>query len=120
MHGSLASYPPGSTISLLSFTDPLMLSIPLGPPKFNLAFDPQSQFLLIAGPCVIESEDLCLSIAGRVKETVEKLGASRVMPYVFKASFDKANRSSANSKRGVEIETGLEILAHVRDQDRKS
>ncbi len=93
-----------------------MLPIPLGPAKFNLAFDPQRQFLLIAGPCVIESLDMCLTIGGTVKELCEKLGGPAVMPYVFKASFDKANRSSAKSPRGVSIEKGLEILAAVGAQ----
>ena len=93
-----------------------MLPIPLGPAKMKLAFDPKTQFLLVAGPCVIESLDLCLSIAGRVKETCAKLGGNAVMPYVFKASFDKANRSSAKSHRGVDLEKGLEILAAVREQ----
>ena len=69
-----------------------MLPIPLGPPKLGLTWEPDLQFLLVAGPCVIESLDLCLTIAGTVKETYKKLGAG---PYVFKASFDKANRSSA-------------------------
>jgi len=73
---------------------------------------PQSQFLLIAGPCVIESLDLCLSIAGTVKELATKLQ----VPYVFKASFDKANRSSAKSYRGYGLEKGLEILSQVREQ----
>ena len=53
-------------------------------------------FFLIAGPCVIESEALCLDIAFRMKEITEKLG----IPYIFKASFDKANRTSATSFRG--------------------
>lgn len=73
---------------------------------------PQGQFLLIAGPCVIESLDLCLSIAGTVKELAAKLD----IPYVFKASFDKANRSSAKSYRGFGLEQGLEILSQVREQ----
>ena len=93
-----------------------MLPIPLGPAKFNLAFDPQRQFLLIAGPCVIESLDLCLTIGGTVKELCQKLGGPAVIPYVFKASFDKANRSSAKSQRGVSLEKGLEILAAVGAQ----
>ncbi|HEY4328903.1 MAG TPA: 3-deoxy-8-phosphooctulonate synthase [Phycisphaerae bacterium] len=93
-----------------------MLPIPLGPAKFNLTFNPNSQFLLIAGPCVIESLDLCLTIAGTVKETCQKLGGNNVIPYIFKASFDKANRSSAKSHRGVDMDKGLEILAAVREQ----
>ena len=93
-----------------------MLSMPLGPVKLGLSFDARSQFLLIAGPCVIESLDLCMTIAGTVKETAKKLGGPAVIPYVFKASFDKANRSSAKSHRGVSMEKGLEILAEVRKQ----
>ena len=93
-----------------------MLSIPLGPTKNQRLWDPAAQFLLIAGPCVIESLDLCLTICGKVKETCAKLGGSAVIPYVFKASFDKANRSSAKSYRGMEMEKGLEILAAVREQ----
>ncbi|HVT80074.1 MAG TPA: 3-deoxy-8-phosphooctulonate synthase [Phycisphaerae bacterium] len=80
------------------------------------SYNPASQFLLIAGPCVIESLDLCLTIAGTVKETCQKLGGSAVIPYVFKASFDKANRSSAKSPRGMDLDKGVEILAAVGDR----
>ena len=68
-------------------------------------------FVLIAGPCVIESEDLCRHIAGSVKETCAALG----IPYVFKASFDKANRTSGASFRGQGPQEGLEILARIRE-----
>lgn len=68
-------------------------------------------FQLIAGPCVIESEELVLSIAGQMKEITDELG----IPYTFKASFDKANRTSINSFRGPGIEEGLEILQKVKD-----
>ena len=78
-----------------------------------VTFNPREQFLLIAGPCVIESLDLCLHIAGTVKEACAKLGGGAVIPYVFKASFDKANRSSVKTPRGVAMEKGLEILAAV-------
>ncbi|MDP1654153.1 MAG: 3-deoxy-8-phosphooctulonate synthase [Rhodocyclaceae bacterium] len=67
---------------------------------------------LIAGPCVAESEQLCLDVAGRMKEITGKLG----MPYIFKASYDKANRSSSQSFRGHGMEEGLRILAEVRRQ----
>jgi 2-dehydro-3-deoxyphosphooctonate aldolase (KDO 8-P synthase) len=90
-----------------------MLPIPLGSAGRSVTFDPERQFLLIAGPCVIESLDLCLTIGGTVKELCQKLGGPAVIPYVFKASFDKANRSSAKSQRGVSLEKGLEILAAV-------
>jgi len=71
-----------------------------------------STFFLIAGPCVIESEQMCLDIAGTMKETTDRLG----IPYIFKASFDKANRSSGKSFRGPGRDAGLEILAKVRHQ----
>ncbi|MFN4148356.1 MAG: 3-deoxy-8-phosphooctulonate synthase [Rhodocyclaceae bacterium] len=65
---------------------------------------------LIAGPCTAESEQLCLDVAGRMKEITGRLG----IPYVFKASYDKANRSSGESPRGPGMEKGLEWLARVR------
>ena len=68
-------------------------------------------FQLIAGPCVIESEEMVLSIAGQMKELTEKLG----IPYTFKASFDKANRTSLTSFRGPGMEEGLRILKKVKD-----
>jgi 2-dehydro-3-deoxyphosphooctonate aldolase (KDO 8-P synthase) len=66
--------------------------------------------LLISGPCVIESEALVEEVAGQLCELTTKLG----IPYVFKASFDKANRSSAKSFRGPGMEQGLKILEGVR------
>ncbi len=66
--------------------------------------------VLIAGPCVIESRDHCLRLAERIAHIAHELG----LPYVFKASYDKANRSSLDSFRGPGIEDGLRILAHVR------
>ena len=69
-------------------------------------------FFLIAGPCVVESEGLVLEIAGRMQEITTALG----IPYVFKASYDKANRSSKSSFRGPGIEEGLRILSEVRRQ----
>lgn len=68
-------------------------------------------FQLIAGPCVIESEEQVLSIAAKMKEITGELG----IPYTFKASFDKANRTSINSYRGPGIEEGLKILKKVKD-----
>ena len=70
------------------------------------------KMFLIAGPCVIESEDLVNEVAGKMKEITDKLG----IQYVFKASFDKANRSSISSFRGPGIEKGLEILARVKEK----
>jgi 2-dehydro-3-deoxyphosphooctonate aldolase (KDO 8-P synthase) len=67
---------------------------------------------LIAGPCVIESQQLALEVAGRLKEITARLQ----MPFVFKASYDKANRSSGQSFRGLGIEQGLRILAEVQRQ----
>jgi 2-dehydro-3-deoxyphosphooctonate aldolase (KDO 8-P synthase) len=68
--------------------------------------------LLIAGPCVIESAALVSEVAGQLCELTTRLG----IPYVFKASFDKANRSSAKSFRGPGLDAGLKILADVRRQ----
>jgi 2-dehydro-3-deoxyphosphooctonate aldolase (KDO 8-P synthase) len=73
---------------------------------------PDRPFFLIAGPCVIESEALVLDVAGRMKEITAALG----IPYIFKASFDKANRSSKSSFRGPGIAEGLRVLAEVRRQ----
>lgn len=67
---------------------------------------------LIAGPCVIESERLILDTAATLKEMTGRLG----MPFIFKASFDKANRSSANSFRGLGLEEGLRILERVKTE----
>jgi 2-dehydro-3-deoxyphosphooctonate aldolase (KDO 8-P synthase) len=69
-------------------------------------------FFLIAGPCVVESEGLVLDIAGRMQEITTALG----IPYIFKASYDKANRSSGASFRGPGIEEGLRILSEVKRQ----
>ena len=69
-------------------------------------------FFLIAGPCVVESEGLVLDIAGRMQEITGALG----IPYIFKASYDKANRSSKASFRGPGIEEGLRILSEVKRQ----
>lgn len=67
-------------------------------------------FFLIAGPCVIESEQLQMDVAGRLKEMTAALG----IPFIFKSSFDKANRSSGSSFRGPGIDKGLDILAKVK------
>lgn len=67
---------------------------------------------VIAGPCVIESEELCMEVGTRAKEIADGLG----MPYIFKASFDKANRTSVKSFRGPGIDKGLEILASVKSK----
>ena len=67
-------------------------------------------FFLIAGPCVVESEQLQMDVAGRLKEITVELG----IPFIFKSSYDKANRSSGSSFRGPGMARGLEILAKVR------
>ncbi|HYC42186.1 MAG TPA: 3-deoxy-8-phosphooctulonate synthase [Noviherbaspirillum sp.] len=69
-------------------------------------------FFLIAGPCVIESQQMALDTAGRLKEITSELG----IPFIYKSSFDKANRSSGSSFRGLGMEKGLEILAEVKKQ----
>ncbi|MCX6922103.1 MAG: 3-deoxy-8-phosphooctulonate synthase [Verrucomicrobia bacterium] len=70
------------------------------------------RLILIAGPCAIESEELCLEVASALKKTCDRLGIF----YVFKASYDKANRTSAKSFRGPGLEQGLAVLAKVRAQ----
>ncbi len=66
---------------------------------------------LIAGPCAIESEAMCMQVCARLKELCDKYD----IQYIFKSSFDKANRSSIHSDRGIGIEKGLKILAKVKD-----
>ena len=70
------------------------------------------RFFLIAGPCVIESEQSAIDIAGQLKE----ITAALKIPFIYKSSFDKANRSSGTSFRGLGMEKGLEILAKVKKQ----
>ena len=69
-------------------------------------------FFLIAGPCVIESEQLQVDVAGQLKEITGRLG----IPFIFKSSFDKANRTSGTSFRGPGMEAGLKVLAEVKRQ----
>ncbi|MGQ3002394.1 MAG: 3-deoxy-8-phosphooctulonate synthase [Hydrogenophaga sp.] len=75
---------------------------------FDIGLD--RPFFLIAGPCVIESEQLQMDVAGQLKEITASLG----VPFIFKSSFDKANRSSGTSYRGPGRDKGLEILAKVK------
>ena len=75
---------------------------------FNVGLD--HRFFLIAGPCVIESEQLQMDTAGTLKEITSALG----IPFIFKSSYDKANRSSGSTFRGPGMEKGLEILAKVK------
>ncbi|MEA3347439.1 MAG: 3-deoxy-8-phosphooctulonate synthase [Pseudomonadota bacterium] len=73
---------------------------------------PESGLVLIAGPCVLESRDLAFEIAESTAEICLRWG----LPYIFKASFDKANRSSVDAYRGPGLEKGLEILAAVKEE----
>src|SRR5436853_7896343 len=75
---------------------------------FDVGLD--KPFFLIAGPCVVESEQLQMDVAGELKRMTGELG----IPFVFKSSYDKANRSSGKSFRGPGMEKGLEILAKVK------
>jgi 2-dehydro-3-deoxyphosphooctonate aldolase (KDO 8-P synthase) len=78
----------------------------------NFTVGPDQPLFLIAGPCVVESEGLILDTAGRLKELTARLG----VPFIFKSSFDKANRSSQKSYRGPGMEEGLRILSEVKRQ----
>jgi 2-dehydro-3-deoxyphosphooctonate aldolase (KDO 8-P synthase) len=77
---------------------------------FDVGLD--KPFFLIAGPCVVESEQLQMDVAGRLKEITSALG----IPFIFKSSYDKANRSSGKSFRGPGMQNGLRILAEVKRQ----
>lgn len=77
---------------------------------FNVGLD--QPFFLIAGPCVVESEQLQLDTAGTLKEMTQALG----IPFIFKSSYDKANRSSGKTFRGPGMENGLRILGEVKRQ----
>src|SRR5918993_2722802 len=77
---------------------------------FDVGLD--QPFFLIAGPCVVESEQLQMDVAGQLKEMTGALG----IPFIFKSSYDKANRSSGKSFRGPGMEKGLEILGKVKKQ----
>jgi 2-dehydro-3-deoxyphosphooctonate aldolase (KDO 8-P synthase) len=86
---------------------PLEQNVPVG--RINMG---DGALTLIAGPCSIESESLCLSVA----EHLAKLCNDLSMPYIFKSSFDKANRTSLNSFRGHGLDQGLAVLAKVKEQ----
>lgn len=75
----------------------------------NLKNLDKNNFFLLAGPCVVESEEICFEIAEKIKAVTDKLG----IPYIFKASYRKANRSRLDSFTGIGDEKGLEILAKV-------
>lgn len=78
----------------------------------NIRIGGKNPLVLIAGPCVIESQALCLETGKKIKETAARLG----IPYIFKSSFDKANRMSLESFRGPGLKKGLEILNKVKQQ----
>jgi 2-dehydro-3-deoxyphosphooctonate aldolase (KDO 8-P synthase) len=78
----------------------------------NIRVGNKNPLVLIAGPCVIESQSLCLETAAKIKDITVKLG----IPFIFKSSFDKANRMSVESYRGPGIKKGLEILNKVKQK----
>ncbi len=78
----------------------------------NIIIGDKNPLVLIAGPCVIESKALCLETAKKIKDITAKLG----IPYIFKSSFDKANRLSLDSFRGPGIKAGLEVLSEVKQR----
>jgi 2-dehydro-3-deoxyphosphooctonate aldolase (KDO 8-P synthase) len=78
--------------------------------NFEVGLD--QPFFLIAGTCVIESEQMTIDTAGKLKEIADELN----IPFIYKSSFDKANRSSMSSFRGLGVETGLQILEKVKQQ----
>src|SRR4051812_41792683 len=77
---------------------------------FEIGLD--KPLFLIAGPCVVESQQLQIDTAGKLKEITGRLG----IPFIFKSSYDKANRTSSKSFRGLGIDEGLRILADVKKQ----
>lgn len=78
--------------------------------NFNVGLN--HPLFLIAGPCVIESEGMTLDVAGQLKEITSALN----IPFIFKSSFDKANRSSNKTFRGFGIDEGLRILSEVKSK----
>lgn len=90
------------------FTSIYFMKVLLNP--FDIAFDNDLPFVFIGGPCIIESEDHALACAESIKKITDKLG----VPFIYKSSYDKANRSSITSYRGPGLEKGLRILEKVR------
>src|SRR3972149_135020 len=82
-------------------------NVSIGGLPSNVSIGGNAPFVLIAGPCVIEDEKTTLAIAGKLKSLTNKLN----IPFVFKASYDKANRTSVKSYRGPGIKKGLPVLA---------
>ena len=77
-----------------------------------ISFNNDQPFVLIAGPCQLESAEHAMFMAGRLKELTTQLN----IPFVFKASFDKANRTSLNGKRGLGLEAGLKVFSDIKKQ----
>ena len=82
----------------------------------NISISNDLPFVLVAGPCQIETLDHALFVAEQIKKITNKLGIS----FIYKSSFDKANRTSAKAQRGTSIDEGLSILAKVKSKDIKS
>jgi len=78
----------------------------------NLSFGANAPLFLVAGPCVIEDDNTTFRIARALKDITDELG----IPFIFKASYDKANRTSVNSYRGPGLNQGLEVLARIKDE----
>ncbi|MCD5398057.1 3-deoxy-8-phosphooctulonate synthase, partial [candidate division NPL-UPA2 bacterium] len=78
----------------------------------DISIGDEYPLVLIAGPCVIESEELCLETAREIKRITEAVS----MPFIFKSSYDKANRTSLGSFRGPGLESGLKILSRVKEK----
>lgn len=78
----------------------------------NIIIGGNRRFALLAGPCAIESEEMTIEVASELKEICSRLE----IPFIFKSSFDKANRTSASSPRGVGIEKGLQILQRIKTE----
>ena len=78
----------------------------------NFEIGAGNELTLLAGPCVLEGLERCLFIGRTIKDITQRLG----IPYIFKASFDKANRSSFNGFRGPGMEKGLEMLQKIKDE----
>lgn len=78
----------------------------------NVEFSNEKPFVFISGPCQIESRDHALTVATKLKKQCDEAG----VPFIFKSSYDKANRTSLNAQRGIGIDEGLRILSDIRDE----
>jgi 2-dehydro-3-deoxyphosphooctonate aldolase (KDO 8-P synthase) len=88
------------------------MTLAIGPPQRQVTLGGKAPLVIIAGPCVIESREHTLKIAQRLTEITSRVG----LPFIFKASFDKANRTSVKSYRGPGLEHGLQMLRFVREE----